>query len=167
MGCILCVHILCYSHCSTVSNIMLYHTIWYLYRLYILHIQFFHFATVIYVYLPISFRFASQDMLPKSHNAPVPYPTMHHFVTEMCTYVHISVTKWCIVGCLSKGLWDFLDGSLAQGQSWDCSKESSLLTRLWLITELVRGYYWIGYHRAQQWPQDNFLLHLVWINKLN
>ena len=23
---------------------------------------------------------------------------MHHFVTEMCTYVHISVTKWCIVG---------------------------------------------------------------------
>ena len=24
----------------------------------------------------------------KSHNAPVPYPTMHHFVTEMCTCVH-------------------------------------------------------------------------------
>ena len=23
---------------------------------------------------------------------------MHHFVTEMCTYVHISVTKWSIVG---------------------------------------------------------------------
>ena len=22
---------------------------------------------------------------------------MHHFVTEMCTYVHISVAKWCIV----------------------------------------------------------------------
>ena len=22
--------------------------------------------------------------------------TMHHFVTEMCTHVHISVTKWCI-----------------------------------------------------------------------
>ena len=31
-----------------------------------------------------------------SHNAPVPCPIMHHFVTEMCTYVHISVTKWCI-----------------------------------------------------------------------
>ena len=28
----------------------------------------------------------------------VPNPTMHHIVTEMCTYVHISVTKWCIVG---------------------------------------------------------------------
>ena len=23
---------------------------------------------------------------------------MHHFVTEMCTHVHISVTKWCILG---------------------------------------------------------------------
>ena len=33
----------------------------------------------------------------KSHNAPVPYLTMHHFVTELCTFVHISVTKWCIV----------------------------------------------------------------------
>ena len=33
----------------------------------------------------------------KSHNALGKYPTMHHFVTEMCIYVHISVTKWCIV----------------------------------------------------------------------
>ena len=39
-----------------------------------------------------------------------PYPTMHHFVTEMCTCVNISVTKWCIVGYLSNALWDFLDG---------------------------------------------------------
>ena len=28
------------------------------------------------------------DQNHKSHNAPVPYPTMHHFVTEMCTCVH-------------------------------------------------------------------------------
>ena len=34
----------------------------------------------------------------KSHNAPVTYPTMHHFGTEMCTCMHISVTKQCIVG---------------------------------------------------------------------
>ena len=35
------------------------------------------------------------DLLHKSHNAPVAYPTMHHFVTGMCTHtcVHISVTK--------------------------------------------------------------------------
>ena len=26
----------------------------------------------------------------KSHHAPVPHPTMQHFVTEMCTHVHIS-----------------------------------------------------------------------------
>ena len=39
----------------------------------------------------------SLDLLHKSHNAPVPYPTMHRFVAEMCTCVHISVTKWCIV----------------------------------------------------------------------
>ena len=52
------------------------------------------------------------DLLHKSHNAPVPYPTMHHFVTEMCTCVHISVTKWCIAGYLSNALWDLWDGSL-------------------------------------------------------
>ena len=34
----------------------------------------------------------------KSHNALDYYPTMHHFVTAMCTRVHISVTKWCTVG---------------------------------------------------------------------
>ena len=34
----------------------------------------------------------------KSHNAPVLYSTMHHFITEMCMCV--SVTKWCIVGYL-------------------------------------------------------------------
>ena len=31
--------------------------------------------------------------LHKSQNVPVPYPTMHHFVTGMCTCVHVSVTK--------------------------------------------------------------------------
>ena len=31
---------------------------------------------------------------------------MHHFVTEICTCVHISVTKWCIVAYLSNALWD-------------------------------------------------------------
>ena len=50
--------------------------------------------------------------LHQSHNASVTYPTMHHFVTEKCTYVHISVTKWCIVGYLSDALWDLWDGSI-------------------------------------------------------
>ena len=51
-------------------------------------------------------RYLRIDLLHKFHNAPVPYSTMHHFVTEMCTCVHISVTKWFIVGCSSNGLWD-------------------------------------------------------------
>ena len=42
----------------------------------------------------------------KSHNSLDKYPTMHHFVTEMCTHVHISVTKWCIVGYGIGALWD-------------------------------------------------------------
>ena len=36
---------------------------------------------------------------------------MDQFVTEMCTYVHISATKWCIVGYLSYALWVWWDGS--------------------------------------------------------
>ena len=46
------------------------------------------------------------------YNDPVPYPTMHHFVTEMCTCVHISATKWCTVGYLSNVLWDLWHGSI-------------------------------------------------------
>ena len=42
----------------------------------------------------------------KSQNASLPYPTMQHLVTEMCTCVHISATKWCIMGYLSGALWD-------------------------------------------------------------
>ena len=45
-----------------------------------------------------------RDLMHKSHNAPVLYPTMHQFVTEMCTCVHISVIKWCIVEYLSNAM---------------------------------------------------------------
>ena len=40
----------------------------------------------------------------KSHHASDRYPTMHHFVTEMCTRVHIPVTSWCIAGLLHCGI---------------------------------------------------------------
>ena len=53
-------------------------------------------------------------LLHKSHNAAVPYPTMHHFVTEMCTCVHISVTKWCFVGYLPDAFWVLCDGFIRQ-----------------------------------------------------
>ena len=38
------------------------------------------------------------DLSHTFYNALVPYPTRHHCVTELCTSVHISVTKWCIGG---------------------------------------------------------------------
>ena len=56
-------------------------------------------------------RGTSMGLSHKSHNAPVPCPTMQHFVTEMCTCVHISVTKCCIVACLFNASWDSWDGS--------------------------------------------------------
>ena len=39
--------------------------------------------------------------LEPSHSAWDKYPTIHHFVTEMCTHVHISVTNCCM-------LWDMV-----------------------------------------------------------
>ena len=43
------------------------------------------------------FRFANQkqmlsesiDLLHKPHNAPVPYPTMHQYITKMCTILFL------------------------------------------------------------------------------
>ena len=51
-----------------------------------------------------------------SHNALVTYPKMHrpHFETEMCTHVHISVTKWCIVGYVTSALWNLCNRSIAE-----------------------------------------------------
>ena len=34
------------------------------------------------------------DLLHKSHDASVPYPTMHHFVTEMCTFLLENGALW-------------------------------------------------------------------------
>ena len=52
------------------------------------------------------------DSSHKWHHASDEYPTMHHFVTEMCTHVHISVTKWSIVGYGTGALWDLCHMSL-------------------------------------------------------
>ena len=43
---------------------------------------------------------------------------MHQFVTEMCTHVHISVTKWCIVGYGTSAFWDFYNRAVVFKQSW-------------------------------------------------
>ena len=55
---------------------------------------------------------------------------MHHFATEMCT----CVTKWCIVGYLSKAFWDFYDWSV------DCPSPSSAhnaLLKVLLIAKML------------------------------
>ena len=54
------------------------------------------------------------DSSHKSHNASDKYPTMHHFITEMCTHL---VTKWCIVGFGTGALWDLWGGSIPCKQS--------------------------------------------------
>ena len=43
------------------------------------------------------------DQSRKSHSTLYKYPTMFHFVIEMCTHVRISVTKWCIVEDMEHG----------------------------------------------------------------
>ena len=55
------------------------------------------------------------DPSHKSHHASHRYPIMHHFVTEMCLHVHISVTKCCIVGYGTDAFWDLWHGSIP----WD------------------------------------------------
>ena len=59
----------------------------------------------------------------KSHNASDKYPTMHHFVTEMCTHVHISVTKGCIVGHGTGALWDLCNRSIVSSLPQSCRIE--------------------------------------------
>ena len=59
-------------------------------------------------------RSMSINLWDKSHNAPVPYPTMHLFVTEMYTCVNICLTRWCIVGYLSDALWNLWDGIIGK-----------------------------------------------------
>ena len=53
---------------------------------------------------------------PISQNAPDKHSTIHRFVTEMCTHVHISVTKWCIVGYGTGAMLD-----LSEKPLWICA----------------------------------------------
>ena len=44
---------------------------------------------------------AKIDLEHKSHNTPITYPTMHYFVTEMCTFLLQKGASWdiCLVHC--------------------------------------------------------------------
>ena len=68
------------------------------------------------ILIKISLKFVPKGWIDpshcKSHNASDKYPTIYHFITEMCTYVYISVTKCCIVGYGTDALWDLWDWSI-------------------------------------------------------
>ena len=78
------------------------------------------------------------DPAHKSHNASDIYPTipppMQHFVTEMCTHVHISVAKCCIVGYGTGALWDWCNKSV------DSKMEHPSISRgnLWVPTHVKK-----------------------------
>ena len=44
----------------------------------------------------------------KPYNASVLYPIIHPFVTDMCTWVHISATKWCTHVHISVTKWCYM-----------------------------------------------------------
>ena len=43
-----------------------------------------------------SWDYMAIDLIHKSHNAPVPHPTMHHFLTEMCIFLLQNGALWDI-----------------------------------------------------------------------
>ena len=57
------------------------------------------------------------DPSHKSHDAWDKYSTMHHFVIEMCTRVHISVTKCCTVGWGTGVSWDLCNRSIVRSSA--------------------------------------------------
>ena len=68
---------------------------------------------------------------PISHN--------DHFVTEMCTCVHIFVTKWRTVGYLPDASWEFWGGSIEKTVSQDMG---SIMTNAiwWPLMRLLSWY---------------------------
>ena len=99
-------------------------------------------------------------LLHQFHHAPVAYPAMHHFVTEMCTCVHISVTKWCIVGYGTGALWDLWDGSISTACCWPrtiwCrTPVGTLMTNQDCSLCICIGLWYKGlFHLCLTWDQD-------------
>ena len=69
-------------------------------------------------YSCVCYRPCSIEWSHKPHSAPIPYPTMYHFLTEMCTPAHISFAKGCTVGYLTIALWDLWGGSIRKYYSF-------------------------------------------------
>ena len=86
------------------------------------------------------------DPFHKYQNASVSYLTVQNFVTEMCTSVHISVTKWCIVGYVSDVLWDSGDRSIVQ----QLFHKKINKTWGWMSGVLVHGFPVAAWHLGQE-----------------
>ena len=92
------------------------------------------------------FRSASHKRMAPA-NRPIPqisqcirqYPTMHHFITEICTRVHISVTNRRIVGYGTDAAWDLCNWSIEGRISYPT--DSPTANSLGLTVQSV-GYYW-------------------------
>ena len=71
------------------------------------------------------------DQFHKSHNAPVPYPTMHHS-EQKCAHF---CSEWCIVGYGTGALWDFWISQLTDPNidwgtphlHWNMGKEQCIM----------------------------------------
>ena len=78
----------------------------------------------------------------KSHNASHKYPTMHHFVTEMCTHAHFCYKM--VQSIQINSVWGVLSCTVisASGHNWGNSKlrikitscvKRSFLCKMWRI----------------------------------
>ena len=103
-------------------------------------------------------------LLHKSQNAPVPYPTMCHFVTGICTRVHISVTKWGPVEYVTSALWDLWDGLF---------KDRVSRCRIYITNirpcHLYKGYSYIAKTSSLYWnvPGDTQFIYNCYMTKNN
>ena len=81
------------------------------------------------------------------------YPTMYHFVTEMCTHVHISVTKWYIVGYGAGALWDLR------------MRSNDPILRKQSVLSVSRGQISHDFNMSSVWWYRRALIHLCYDNR--
>ena len=78
------------------------------------------------------------------------------FVAEMCTHVHISVTKWCIVGYETGALWDLYNRFIEMVQIIEKhpDRRQEPVYFMWSVSSLLMT--WPhqepGYHQTWYWP---------------
>ena len=87
---------------------------------------------------PPQMTYCSSNLSHKSHNTQ--YPIMHYFVTEICTYVHISVTKWCIVEYGVGALWDFKVETTHNVSSQNMYSFKWTMAKWWDSNQVIKQY---------------------------